>query len=115
MTASRMPRGSRSSKQARPREERPSTRRSNPVHITGAGTVIADNRQLTDRSGLPRRRPLVRVILDRRGRLSNFQGAVVFRGDLTALSTELYAREMQCFLLECGPDLAFNALRAGII
>src|SRR5207249_9198877 len=39
--------------------------------ITGSGTIIADNPRLTDRSGLPRRRPLLRVILDRRGRVSN--------------------------------------------
>jgi diaminohydroxyphosphoribosylaminopyrimidine deaminase/5-amino-6-(5-phosphoribosylamino)uracil reductase len=32
--------------------------------VTGIGTVIADNPLLTDRSGLPRRRPLLRVVLD---------------------------------------------------
>ena len=32
--------------------------------ITGVDTVIADNPHLTDRSGLPRRRPLLRIILD---------------------------------------------------
>jgi diaminohydroxyphosphoribosylaminopyrimidine deaminase/5-amino-6-(5-phosphoribosylamino)uracil reductase len=83
--------------------------------ITGSGTVIADNPRLTDRSGLPRRRPLLRAILDRRGRLSEFGDALIFRGDLSALSKELYSREIQSFLLECGPDLAFSALRAGII
>src|SRR5207247_7573 len=82
--------------------------------ITGSGTFIADNPQLTDRSGRPRRRPLLRVILDRRGRVSSFTG-LVFRGDLRALPAELYSREIQSFLLECGPDLAFNALRAGIV
>ncbi len=32
--------------------------------LTGVGTVLADNPQLTDRTGLSRRRPLLRVILD---------------------------------------------------
>jgi diaminohydroxyphosphoribosylaminopyrimidine deaminase/5-amino-6-(5-phosphoribosylamino)uracil reductase len=83
--------------------------------ITGSGTILTDKPQLTDRSGLPRRRPLLRVILDRRGRVSTFPDAIAFRGELDALSRELYGREIQSFLLECGPDLAFNALRAGII
>jgi diaminohydroxyphosphoribosylaminopyrimidine deaminase/5-amino-6-(5-phosphoribosylamino)uracil reductase len=34
--------------------------------LTGVGTVLADNPKLTDRSGLPRRRKLLRVILDSR-------------------------------------------------
>lgn len=37
--------------------------------LVGVGTVIADNPLLTDRSGLPRRRPLLRVIMDSHLRL----------------------------------------------
>ena len=83
--------------------------------VTGSGTVLTDKPQLTDRSGRPRRRPLLRVILDRRGRVSTFPDAVLFRGTLEALSAELYEREIQSFLLESGPDLAFSALASGII
>ena len=38
--------------------------------LTGIGTILADDSLLTDRSGLPRRRRLLRVILDTKLRLS---------------------------------------------
>jgi diaminohydroxyphosphoribosylaminopyrimidine deaminase/5-amino-6-(5-phosphoribosylamino)uracil reductase len=37
--------------------------------LTGIGTVMADDCLLTDRSGLPRSRPLLRIVLDSRLRL----------------------------------------------
>jgi len=37
--------------------------------LVGAGTILSDNPLLTDRSGKPRRRPLLRVILDSRLRV----------------------------------------------
>lgn len=44
-------------------------RHQHDVILVGVGTVIADNPLLTDRSGLPRRRPLLRVIVDSHLRL----------------------------------------------
>ena len=44
-------------------------RHSNDALLTGIGTILADDPLLTDRSGLSRRRPLLRVLLDARLRL----------------------------------------------
>jgi diaminohydroxyphosphoribosylaminopyrimidine deaminase / 5-amino-6-(5-phosphoribosylamino)uracil reductase len=44
-------------------------RHQNDAIMVGVGTVIADDPLLTDRSGLPRRQPLLRVVVDSRLRL----------------------------------------------
>jgi len=96
-----------------------SLRHSVDAVVTGSGTFLKDRPQMTDRSGLPRRRKLVRIVLDRRGRIASSDnekaGWLFFRGSLKELSTEMQSREIQSFLLECGPDLAFNAIREGIV
>jgi diaminohydroxyphosphoribosylaminopyrimidine deaminase/5-amino-6-(5-phosphoribosylamino)uracil reductase len=48
------------------REEVQLMRHAADAVLTGVGTVLADNPRLTDRSALPRRRKLLRVILDSR-------------------------------------------------
>ena len=83
--------------------------------ITGSGTFLKDKPQLTDRTGLPRRRELLRVVLDRRERVEKTPGWVLIRGGLDSLREEMNQRQIQSFVLECGPDLAFSALEAGII
>ncbi|MGA2413134.1 MAG: bifunctional diaminohydroxyphosphoribosylaminopyrimidine deaminase/5-amino-6-(5-phosphoribosylamino)uracil reductase RibD [Candidatus Sulfotelmatobacter sp.] len=44
-------------------------RRQSDAILTGVGTILTDDPLLTDRSGQPRRRPLLRVILDSKLRL----------------------------------------------
>ena len=46
------------------REDVQRLRHASDVILTGIGTVLADDPGLTDRTGLPRRRPLLRVLLD---------------------------------------------------
>ena len=106
--------------------------------MSGSGTILEDDPRLTDRSGMPRRRPLLRVILDRRGRMH--QGLQVFDDtgvlvytqvrhldlprpheaavgitQLPDIARDLARRGIQSFMLECGPDLAFDAIQSGII
>lgn len=87
--------------------------------VTGSGTLLKDRPQMTDRTGLPRRRELLRIVMDRRGQIRTNEpdksGWLAYRGTLEELAGEMQSREIQSFLLECGPDLAFNALQAGII
>jgi diaminohydroxyphosphoribosylaminopyrimidine deaminase/5-amino-6-(5-phosphoribosylamino)uracil reductase len=51
------------------REHVQQLRHASDAILVGVGTAFADNPLLTDRSGLPRRKPLLRVVLDSRLRL----------------------------------------------
>ncbi len=56
--------------------------------LTGLGTVLADDPRLTDRTGRPRRRPLVRVVLDSRLRMPLKSKLVKSaRGDVLVFTT----------------------------
>ncbi len=106
--------------------------------LTGSGTVLADDPRLTDRSGIKRRRPLIRAVIDRRGRLGGHlqifssPGILVYTQvshlevppshevvlgttGLRDVARDLARRDVQTLMVECGPDMAFDALRSGII
>ena len=66
--------------------------------ITGVDTVIADDPLLTDRSGLPRRKPLLRVVMDSSLDAGSLEAGQVAQGDLlvfhaSAISDRVWALE----------------------
>ena len=112
--------------------------------LVGAGTAITDDPLLIDRSGLPRRRPLIRVVLDDAVRLSPssqlattaLQAPVIVfgnkrepkalrdkgvevvnsdRGDLLAVLRELGSRSIQSVLIEGGAAVAGEFVDAGLV
>jgi diaminohydroxyphosphoribosylaminopyrimidine deaminase/5-amino-6-(5-phosphoribosylamino)uracil reductase len=85
--------------------------------VTGSGTFLKDRPEMTDRTGLARRRELLRIVLDRRSQIrpDEATGWLAFGGSLHELVREMQNRQIQSFVLECGPELAFNAIHAGII
>jgi diaminohydroxyphosphoribosylaminopyrimidine deaminase/5-amino-6-(5-phosphoribosylamino)uracil reductase len=66
--------------------------------LTGIGTVLADDPLLTDRSGLPRRRSLLRVVLDARLR--------------TPLDSQLVRSAHDDLLIFCGEEAATDRATA---
>ena len=111
--------------------------------LVGAGTVAKDDPLLTDRSGLPRRRPLVRVVLDDKVGLSpesklattTFEAPVLVFGrsentdladkkiqivsldpsDLCLVLDTLGRRSIQSVLVEGGPTVAGSFIDAGLV
>jgi len=71
------------------REQVQHLRRASDAVLTGIGTVLADDPLLTDRSGLARRRPLLRVVLDSQLRMP--------------LDSQLIKTAQQDVLVFCGP------------
>lgn len=89
-------------------------RRSADALITGVGTVLADNPRLTDRSGRPRRRPLLRVVLDSRLRLPLRSKLVKdARRDLLVYTTRPMNSPRARALQQAGVEVARIAARGG--
>jgi diaminohydroxyphosphoribosylaminopyrimidine deaminase/5-amino-6-(5-phosphoribosylamino)uracil reductase len=82
--------------------------------LTGIGTVLADDPLLTDRSGLPRRRRLLRVILDSRLRLP-LQSRLVrsAAGDLVVFTTEAASAARERQLRQAGVEVVRVPARMG--
>jgi diaminohydroxyphosphoribosylaminopyrimidine deaminase/5-amino-6-(5-phosphoribosylamino)uracil reductase len=71
--------------------------------LTGVGTVLADNCMLTDRTGLARSRPLLRIVMDSRLRLPLDSKMVTgAAGDVVAVATSAAPAERRKALEECG-------------
>jgi diaminohydroxyphosphoribosylaminopyrimidine deaminase/5-amino-6-(5-phosphoribosylamino)uracil reductase len=71
--------------------------------LTGIGTALADDPLLTDRSGLPRSRPLLRVVLDSRLRLPIASRLVTScHNDVAVVTTSAAAAEKRDALEKAG-------------
>jgi diaminohydroxyphosphoribosylaminopyrimidine deaminase/5-amino-6-(5-phosphoribosylamino)uracil reductase len=84
--------------------------------LTGIGTVLADDPLLTDRSGLPRRKKLMRVILDSKLRLSPRLRIVKAAEDDLLVFTAASLRSSKARALQkSGVELATAKTQAGRI
>lgn len=71
--------------------------------LTGSGTVLADDCRLTDRTGLPRSRPLLRVVLDSQLRMP-LESAMLreVQDDLVVVGTSAASPARRRALESCG-------------
>jgi diaminohydroxyphosphoribosylaminopyrimidine deaminase / 5-amino-6-(5-phosphoribosylamino)uracil reductase len=83
--------------------------------LTGIGTVLADNPMLTDRTGLQRRRPLLRVVVDTWLRLLPDSTLVRSRaeGDILVFCSEQPNTALQRQLEACGVEVMPITTREG--
>lgn len=74
--------------------------------VTGIGTALADDPHLNDRSGLPRTRPLLRVVLDSTLRLPlESQLVTSAAGDLLIVGTSAASKERRRLLESRGAEV----------
>lgn len=75
--------------------------------LTGIGTALADDCLLTDRSGLPRSRPLLRIVLDSQLRLPvSSKLATSCRNDVLVVTTSAASAERKQALEALGVEIA---------
>lgn len=78
-------------------------RHSSDAILTGIGTVLADDCLLTDRSGLPRSRPLLRIVVDSQLRLPPDSKMVrSAQGDVAVVTTSVAPEERRLVLEQAG-------------
>jgi diaminohydroxyphosphoribosylaminopyrimidine deaminase/5-amino-6-(5-phosphoribosylamino)uracil reductase len=81
-------------------------RHTNDAILTGIGTVLADNPSLTDRTRLPRRRPLLRVVLDSSLRIPlNSTLVTTADSDVLVLCSESAFADREAALWDCGVEV----------
>lgn len=91
-----------------------SLRHTTDVMVTGIGTVLADDPLLNDRTGLPRSRPLLRVVLDSTLRLSIHSRLVTSANqDVLLASTTAANPAQKAALEERGVEVAILEASAG--
>jgi len=74
--------------------------------LTGIGTILADDSRMTDRTGLPRRRKLLRVVLDSRLRMPlNSKLVKSADGDLLIFTTQSPTSPMARALTTAGAEI----------
>jgi diaminohydroxyphosphoribosylaminopyrimidine deaminase / 5-amino-6-(5-phosphoribosylamino)uracil reductase len=84
--------------------------------LTGIGTVLADDPRMTDRSGEPRRKPLLRVILDSRLRLPLSSKLVKSAdGDVLVFATQKADSRRERALTRAGVEVVRIASKRGRI
>jgi len=82
--------------------------------LTGIGTVLADDCLLTDRTGLPRCRPLLRIVMDSQLRLPVDSKMVrSAAGDLVAVTTSAASPERRATLHKAGVEVLTMDGRGG--
>jgi diaminohydroxyphosphoribosylaminopyrimidine deaminase/5-amino-6-(5-phosphoribosylamino)uracil reductase len=98
------------------RKEVQRMRHSSDAVLTGIGTILADDPLLTDRTGRPRRRPLLRVVLDSLSRLppdSNLAKSA--KGDVLILTTRNKIEPRAEALRKRGIEIVYVPKKAGIL